>query len=128
MAVLDGSPRMAAAIALEDTILVRILGTVVAQKTARADPFIKALIMMLIENLRNVHKMDMARPRSLEDFIKALSETADVLHQYTNIVDMDIYSAEVVRHLDAMRNIIEELKEFAVQHLDRRASTFPDPS
>ncbi|KAF0118424.1 MAG: cAMP-binding protein [Rhodospirillaceae bacterium] len=128
MAVLDGSPRIAAAVALEDTILVRIPGNVVSQKMSRSDPFIKALVMMLIENLRNVHKVYVARPRSLEDFVKVLAETADVLHRYTNVVDMDTYSAEVAKRLDTLQTIIEELKVFAARHPDRRLSAFPDAS
>ena len=128
MAVLDGSPRMAEAVALEDTILVRIPGNVVSQKMSRSDPFIKALVMMLIENLRNVHKVYVARPRSLEDFVKVLAETADILHHYTNVVDMDTYSAEVAKRLDTLQTIIEELKAFAARHPDRRLSSFPDAS
>ena len=87
MAVIDGSARMAAAVALDDTILVSIPRNVISQKMFRSDSFIKDLVMILIENLCNVHKVYVAKPRTLEDFVKVLAETADVLHQYTNVVD-----------------------------------------
>ena len=55
MAVVDSSPRMATAFALEDTLVMVIPLDIMLDKMRKADPFIRAMISMLMNNLRGVH-------------------------------------------------------------------------
>jgi CRP-like cAMP-binding protein len=53
MAILDGQPRMATATAMEDTVLIPVDQALFERKLAAADPFLRALMMILIRNIRN---------------------------------------------------------------------------
>ena len=55
MAVIDGSPRMATALTLDNCTLTMISVDLMTEKMKKTDPFIKALITMLLGNLRSVH-------------------------------------------------------------------------
>src|SRR3954464_14388338 len=55
MAVIDGSPRMATAFAISECTLTVISASNIANKLKRADPFVRTLIQMLLNNLRSVH-------------------------------------------------------------------------
>ncbi|SDG94341.1 cyclic nucleotide-binding domain-containing protein [Roseospirillum parvum] len=131
MAVVDGSPRMASAVALEASVLVRIPGRVVQDKLGRADPFIRALIDILMENLRNVHAVYMTRPRSIADFVKVLEGHSDSLRQCVNLVGMDELSNEMLRELGELDATVRRLTELSARHvarkLERRADVIPDP-
>ncbi|MBF0561485.1 MAG: cyclic nucleotide-binding domain-containing protein [Alphaproteobacteria bacterium] len=126
MAVIDGSSRMASAVALEASVLVRIPAGVVEQKMTKTDPFIKALINILMDNLRNVHKVYVARPRSVQDFIRLLSDSSSIVKQYTNVVDINQFSVDMAKKLDQLTVLIEEIRVLSEQCPDRRASNFPD--
>jgi CRP-like cAMP-binding protein len=52
MALLDGAPRMASARAVEDTLCVLIPKLVLEKKLASADPFVVALLRILLANVR----------------------------------------------------------------------------
>src|SRR3954468_25087382 len=54
MAVIDGSPRLATAFTLEDSALMVVSMETMMGKMKKADPFIRALISMLMNNLRHV--------------------------------------------------------------------------
>jgi CRP-like cAMP-binding protein len=56
MAVITGAKRGATTIALEQSVVVRISRTMVQQKIAACDPFIKALIQILMNNLNRVNE------------------------------------------------------------------------
>lgn len=126
MAVVDGSPRMASALALDACTLVRIPGNVVQDKMGRVDPFIRALIDILIENLRNVHAVYMTRPRSISDFVKVLEGHSDNLRQYVNMVGMEELSDEMLRELGYLDATIKRLTELAARNAERRADVIPD--
>ncbi|MFN3075879.1 MAG: cyclic nucleotide-binding domain-containing protein [Alphaproteobacteria bacterium] len=126
MAVIDGSARMASAVALEPSVLVRIPASVVEQKLLKVDPFIKGLIGILMDNLRNVHKVYVARPRSAQDFIKLLSDSSAIVRQYTNVVDMNQFSVDMAKRLDQLIVLIDEIKALSEQCPDRREDSFPD--
>ena len=64
MAIIDGSARMASAMALEDSVVVRIPSDVLEAKLGQHDTFLQALIKILVNNLRNVHRAYMRRPRT----------------------------------------------------------------
>ncbi|MEO5374564.1 MAG: cyclic nucleotide-binding domain-containing protein [Alphaproteobacteria bacterium] len=127
MAVIDGSARMASAVALEDSVLMCIPRDVFLQKLQNVDPFVKALITILLENLRNVHKAYIVQPRSVQDIVKVIGDWSDILRQYTNMVDMDSYSTEVAKRLDSLSELVAELKVLMVNRPDRRGNVIPPP-
>jgi CRP/FNR family cyclic AMP-dependent transcriptional regulator len=56
MAAITGERRSATAIAIEPTIVVRISKTTIQQKISNCDPFIKALLAILVNNLGRVNE------------------------------------------------------------------------
>lgn len=54
MALFDGKPRMASAVALEDTVLVEIPGDTVRDALKRSDPLVVRLLTMLLDNMRGL--------------------------------------------------------------------------
>jgi CRP-like cAMP-binding protein len=56
MAAITGERRSATAIAIEPTVVVRISKTTIQQKISHCDPFIKALLAILINNLGRVNE------------------------------------------------------------------------
>jgi CRP-like cAMP-binding protein len=56
MALVDGAPRMAHATAIEESVLHSIPKKMFDQKFDKADPFIKAVLRILIVNARSAHE------------------------------------------------------------------------
>ena len=82
MAIIDGSTRIAHAIALEDSIVVTIPRAGIDAMLTKQNPLIKTLVQILVDNLRNVHEIYMKRPRSVHDFLKAYRDRrTDVLDE-----------------------------------------------
>jgi len=54
MALIDNSPRMAAARAVQQTTLVIITRDVFESKLAKADPFVRGLINIFVKNIRRM--------------------------------------------------------------------------
>jgi CRP-like cAMP-binding protein len=54
MALIDDAPRMASAIAAEDTVCVVIPKATMEKKMEQADPFVVGLIRILLGNLRSL--------------------------------------------------------------------------
>jgi CRP-like cAMP-binding protein len=79
MAILDGSERMAHAVAMEDTVVIAIPRAGLAAMLEKQPTLVKTLIQILVENLRNVHEIYMKRPRSVIDFFDAISFHTDGL-------------------------------------------------
>ena len=52
MAILDGQPRMASATAIADTVLIPVDHVLFETKLQAADPFLRALLRILMRNLR----------------------------------------------------------------------------
>lgn len=134
MAVIDSKPRMAEARALADTALVPIPRQVLAAKLARADPFLRALLTILVTNLRNAPRVYMARPRHLQDFIKVFEAHSGSLRAYitdtrvAGINDTSVagFDPVIAGHLEALEAQVRDLKG-AIQALqDRRQPVIDD--
>ena len=52
MAILDGQPRMASATAIADTVLIPVDRALFETKLTAADPFVRALMRLLMRNIR----------------------------------------------------------------------------
>jgi hypothetical protein len=68
MAILDGSPRMASAQALEETTLIVVPRQALDSKLNKSDPSLRTVFRVLVQNLRNVHHAYIRRPRRSRDF------------------------------------------------------------
>lgn len=55
MALIDGKPRSATAIALEDTLCVVIREKQMTERLDRSDPFVRGLVRVLVRNVRNTN-------------------------------------------------------------------------
>ena len=100
MAIIDGSARMAHAVALEDSVIVSIPRTGIEAMLAKQNPLIKTLIQILVDNLRNVHEVYMKRPRSVHDFFNAIAfHTGGLAHNLENNKDTDP-SGELLKRLE----------------------------
>ena len=79
MAAITGSARTATAIALESCTIVRISRKMIDEKITNADPFLRALINILITNLSQVNERYATATKDSESMVKALkSELATV--------------------------------------------------
>ena len=128
MAVVDGSPRMASAVALETSVLIIIPRQMFQQKLDGVDPFSKALVTMLIENLRNVHKVYMARPRTIGDLSRTLTELLDSQVRYTAAAGGDQFSPEVAQQIQVLIEAIERQVAADAQRVKERRQDAVPPS
>lgn len=126
MAVIDGSPRMATAIAEGHVILVRVPKAVFDQKLASCDPFIRGLITIFLNNIRAAHKLYNKRPRSLRDHLRMLDAYSLDLRTYINSVDVSDFSAEMVSALGDLEKAVTRVRDAARDHQDRRHSVITE--
>lgn len=122
MALIDGSPRMASAYAVEDSVLLRVTHSMLEAKLKKDDKFTRGLIRVLVSNLRNVHKSYMRRPRSVEDYLQAIDFHLGGLSNYMEKPDAENVGAEAIRHLEAIDITINKLKAVFSNHKDKRRS------
>jgi len=126
MSILDGSPRMANARALEDAVVITLPRDIIEGKLGRAEPFLRSLVDILVDNLRNVHRVYMHRPRSVADFLGAVSFHTEGLESYLDMIpDSDLAGAARPR-VEAIQEQLKELGKLFEKHLDRRDSALKD--
>jgi CRP-like cAMP-binding protein len=77
MAAITGEKRTATTMALEQSVVVRISRTMVQQKISTCDPFIKALIQILINNLNRVSEKYAIQNKVAEKLIADLKASAE---------------------------------------------------
>ena len=127
MAVIDGSPRMATAIAEGHTVVVRVPKNVFSQKLSGTDPFIRGLLTIFLNNLRSAHKLYNKRPRSLVDHLTMLDAYSLDLRTYVNSIHVDEFSDEMVHALGEMETAVARVRNVAKKIKDRRDSVIgPD--
>lgn len=120
MAIIDGSRRMAEAVALENSILRSIPADLLEDKLEKYDRFLKALIKILVNNLRNVHKMYMKRPRSLEDYVNALAFHLSGLRDYLDAVRDAPLQERALAQIENVEVALGVLRAMFQDHQDRR--------
>jgi len=126
MAIIDGSKRMAHAVALEESVIVNVPSAGIAAMLAKQPPMIKTLIQILVDSLRNVHDVYMKRPRSLGDSVTAISASADALRKFLNRhPDADL-SGEARRRIDEVDAHATVLHDLVGGWKDPRASVIDD--
>jgi CRP/FNR family cyclic AMP-dependent transcriptional regulator len=122
MAVIDGTPRMATAVADGHTILVRVPKVVFDQKLSACDPFIRGLISIFLNNIRSAHKLYNKRPRSLTDHLRVLDAFSLDLTTYINSVDVVDFSPDIVDALVDLDRALDRIRAAGAAHKDRRES------
>lgn len=127
MAVIDGSPRMATAFALEDSKLSVIPIETMVDKVRRADPFIRTMIHMLMSNLRSVHDSHTPKSRSLIDAVNTLVRQCDIVGRLLHGDLQPAFRTELEKKLRALEPVLKELRRIAVVHRDedRREDAIP---
>ncbi len=126
MALIDGSDRMASAVAGEDSVLVVIPRELLESKMKRYDSFLKALLNILITNLRNVHRAYMKRPRSVHDYVNALDFHAGGFRNYLDSMEGDAASEETMKQVEAVDRAVKRLRTLFKDHQDRRRNVITD--
>ncbi|MDP6785744.1 MAG: cyclic nucleotide-binding domain-containing protein [Rhodospirillales bacterium] len=126
MAIIDGSPRMAEAVTLEDSVIVKIPKDVLESKLTSHDPFLRALILILVNNLRNVHRAYMHRPRSVHDYLILFATHAEGLRTYLDQLEELDPEAEALKKLTALENAIRDIRHLFSGHEDRRRNVVTD--
>jgi len=126
MAVIDGSQRMASAAALRESVLIKVPRDLLNQKLSHVDPFLQALLKILIDNLRTVHQTYMRRPRSVDDYLNAIAYHAGGFRAYLDTAAAAGLKEGVSERLDALDRAVAELRALFDGHQDRRRNTLGD--
>ena len=120
MAIIDGGKRMASAVAQEDSVVLRIPHETMEAKLTEYDPFLQALIKILINNLRNVHQAYVKRPRNMDDHVNAMSFHIAGLWRALKVVGDADARDDVRENLKSMETMIKKLKGSLRDHRDPR--------
>ncbi len=120
MAILDGSKRMANACAIEDSVVITLPRDIFEKKLKSAEPFFRSLVGILVDNLRNVHRVYMHRPRSVGDFISAVDFHTDGLTTYLSMMDDSALAGRAMVHVAAIDEHLKALGVIFAGHRDRR--------
>lgn len=127
LAAIDGSPHRSHAVAEEETVLLRVSAGILSEKMRRADPFVRHLLHLTISALRDADKHFTQRPRSLRDFLNAMSDHSGYVRDYINTVGLDEISTEVLHDLEQLDTVLKRLRGSIGALPERRRDVIPDP-
>ena len=127
MAVIDASPRMATAFTLEDSAVMVVPTDIMLGKLRKANPFIRALIHMLMNNLRGVHESCMPKSLSLADAVNMLSRQSDIITRFLQSDLPPAFRDSLAAKLKGRKAVIKDLKRVAATHREenRREEAIP---
>ncbi|MGJ3258603.1 MAG: cyclic nucleotide-binding domain-containing protein [Rhodospirillales bacterium] len=120
MAIIDGSRRMANAVAKEQTVVVEIPAKTLEAKLAKSDPFLRAIMKILVNSLRSVHQAYMRRARSLTDYMNAIQYHIQGFRLYLTRLDEDEMTKAGLQKLEQIDKLVEELRHDFKTHPDKR--------
>ena len=120
MAIVDGSKRMAYAVAREETVVVEVPAATVDARLKKIDPFLRALMKILVNNLRSVHQAYMKRARSITDYINAMQFHAQGFRMYLMRMNEDEMTKAGLAKLDKIDEMLEGLRKEFKEHPDQR--------
>mgnify|MGYP006436689583 FL=1 len=124
MAIIDGRKRMADAMAVEDSMLLQVPRKTLEERLSKFDPFLQALVEVLTNNLRTVHKSYMHRPRSVDDFLNAIDYHNDGFKKYMGMTKNQEIASDVMNKLSAIDELVLTLRDMLKHHEDSRHSVF----
>ncbi len=122
MAVIDGSERMASAVAENHVVVVRVPKGIFDQKMNACDPFIRGLINIFLVNIRSAYKSFSKKPRSFADYIEMLEAYSADLQSYLSSGNLAEHSQDVTEATVELDAAIQKVKAAAAGHKDRRRS------
>ena len=127
MAVVDNSPRMATAFTLEESTLMVISAEKMMEKMKKADGFIRALIGMLMNNLRHLHDSHTPKSRSLVDAVNTLHRQGEIVARFLQADLPPKFSADLQARLKQFDAVMKDLRHLAMAHReeDRRDDAIP---
>lgn len=126
MAIVDGSERMAHAMAKEDSVVIEIPAKAVESRLSKVDPFLRALMKILVNNLRGVHQAYMKRARSVSDYINAMEYHAQGFRMYLKRLDEDQLTRDGLAKIDDLEKQLAELRHAFKDHIDARENALRD--
>ena len=126
MAVIDGSRRMAAAVALEDSTVVKVPRETFDAKLQQYDPFMRALIEILISNLRGVHKVYMKRPRTAKEMIEVQAALAESVKKFVEMQPPSDAAKDARDELKSIAKSLGKLRSLVLEFPERRESVLTD--
>ncbi len=127
MAVVDNSPRMATAFTLEESTLMVIPVDVMMDKMRKTDGFIRALVGMLMNNLRHVHESHTPKSRSLVDAVNTLQRQCEIVTKFLQADMPPTFRADLEARLKQLDVVMKDLRRLAMAHReeDRRDDAIP---
>ncbi len=126
MAILDGSNRMANAVAMEESVIISLPRAGLEAMLAKQKPLVKTLIQILVDNLRSVHEAYMIRPRSVQDYMNAISHHMEGFRKYLEIEKEADPTGEGMRRLILIEQQMDVLCEQFIGHKDKRESVIKE--
>lgn len=126
MAIIDGSRRMAYAVAREESVVVEIPAKTLEAKLAKADPFLRAIMKILVNSLRSVHQAYMRRARSVTDYLNAVQYHVQGFRLYLTRMDESHMTQSSLRKLAEIDRLVEELRGDFKTHPDKRSNVLQE--
>ncbi len=83
MAIIDGTPRRATAIALEPSTVSMVAKSMIEEKMGAADPATRFIIQSLIASLRKVPEKFAAKSRQVSDTAREMIEQIEFVHGFS---------------------------------------------
>jgi len=126
MAILDVSPRMAGAQAIEDTTLIVVPRHAIESKLGKSDPSLRTVFRVLVQNLRNVHHAYIKRPRSTQDFLNLIEYNLTSLSAYMDKTEDRALAESARSPMPSIASALLDLKRTFDGHADRRGSVLEE--
>jgi CRP-like cAMP-binding protein len=117
MAVIDGGARMASAIAAEHCVLMQLPRSVFMEKVEQADPFLRALLGILMGNLRNVHKTYNEQPDDIRAMLNSFSKQSENMRNYIASVEQGNFSEDLSESMEQVLNAIDKFQKCAEKNM-----------
>lgn len=99
-------------------------------KLRKADPFIRAMINMLMNNLRGVHEFYMPKARSLADAVNMMGRQSDIVTRFMQGDLPPAFRKDLEAKLKNLYTVIKDLRKVAATHReeDKRDDAVPSES
>ncbi|MGE5505337.1 MAG: cyclic nucleotide-binding domain-containing protein [Actinomycetota bacterium] len=120
MAVLDGSNRTASAVAVEQSVALRISAARFNALLGGADPFLSGLVVKFIKDIRACYRAFLRRPRSLRDHLRQMRALGDNVRRFAAKIEDHPASPELLAGIARMDAEIERLMRVAETCPDKR--------
>lgn len=126
MAIIDGSRRMAHAVAKEESVVIEIPAKTLEAKLAKSDPFLRAIMKILVNSLRSVHQAYMRRARSVTDYLNAMQYHIQGFRLYLTRLDEDEMTKAGMQKLAEIDRLVDELRDDFKSHPDKRSNVLQE--